>query len=104
MNKPLFFIGSSPSMAEKIPNHDNPADGVMVSINALERRSSSKFKYSGKWILGENLQIYLKWRITKPISVLIPLANILTVPCLTTWSFVLGAVDHLAILLLLLNQ
>jgi hypothetical protein len=51
MNKPLFFIGSSPSMAEKIPNHDNPADGVMVSINALERRSSSKFKYSGKWIL-----------------------------------------------------
>jgi hypothetical protein len=50
MSKPLFFIGSSPSMAEKIINPSSPADGVMVSINALEKRSSV-FKYSGKWIL-----------------------------------------------------
>jgi hypothetical protein len=37
-------------MAEKIINKDSPADGVMVSINALERRNGS-FQYLGKWIL-----------------------------------------------------
>jgi hypothetical protein len=50
MNKPLFFIGSSPSLAEKIINQENPADGVMISVKALEKRNSS-FNYSGKWIL-----------------------------------------------------
>lgn len=38
---PLFFIGSSPSMAERIINPDHPAAGVMVSINALGKRQSN---------------------------------------------------------------
>jgi hypothetical protein len=50
MNRPLFFIGSSPSLAKKIINQAAPADGVMISINALERRNSS-FNYDGNWIL-----------------------------------------------------
>lgn len=37
---PLFFIGSSPSMAERIISPDYPAAGVMVSINTLQKRIS----------------------------------------------------------------
>lgn len=38
--QPLFFIGSSPSMARKIINPNCPAAGVMVSANALRSRKS----------------------------------------------------------------
>ncbi len=37
---PLFFIGSSPSMAARIINPDHPAAGVMVSVTQLSRRRS----------------------------------------------------------------
>lgn len=37
---PLFFIGSSPSQAATIINPQNPAAGVMVSVNQLRRRKS----------------------------------------------------------------
>lgn len=37
---PLFFIGSSPSMALKIISPDYPAAGVMVSVNQLGTRKS----------------------------------------------------------------
>ena len=37
---PLFFIGSSPSMAIKIVSPDFPASGVMVSVNQLRDRKS----------------------------------------------------------------
>ncbi|WP_446344694.1 deazapurine DNA modification protein DpdA family protein [Coleofasciculus sp. F4-SAH-05] len=47
--KPLFFIGSSPSMAAKIIAPDYPAAGVMVSANALRSRKSD-FAV-GNWIL-----------------------------------------------------
>jgi hypothetical protein len=39
--QPLFFIGSSPSMAEAIISPDYPAYGVMVSVNALRKRQSN---------------------------------------------------------------
>lgn len=49
MNKPLFFIGSSPSLATKIISPDYPAAGVMVSVNALrDRKSNFEVK---DWIL-----------------------------------------------------
>lgn len=37
---PLFFIGSSPSMAARIISQDHPAAGVMVSVTQLSRRRS----------------------------------------------------------------
>lgn len=37
---PLFFIGSSPSMANRIISLDYSAAGVMISFNALESRIS----------------------------------------------------------------
>lgn len=37
---PLFFIGSSPSMANQIISSDYPAAGVMVSVNTLRKRIS----------------------------------------------------------------
>ncbi len=35
-----FFIGSSPSLAEKIISPNNPAYGVMVSVNSLRKRKT----------------------------------------------------------------
>lgn len=49
VQSPLFFIGSSPSMAECIISPDYPAAGVMVSVNALQKRVSD-FEV-GDWIL-----------------------------------------------------
>jgi len=40
MSTPLFFIGSSPSLANRIINPKCPADGVMISLNTLENRIS----------------------------------------------------------------
>lgn len=40
VDSPLFFIGSSPSLASKIINSDFPADGAMISANALRKRKS----------------------------------------------------------------
>ena len=39
--QPLFFIGSSPSQAAAIVSPKHPADGVMVSANALRTRKSN---------------------------------------------------------------
>lgn len=47
--QPLFFIGSSPSMASRIINPEAPAAGVMISVNALRMRQSD-FEV-GDWIL-----------------------------------------------------
>lgn len=46
---PLFFIGSSPSQAQKIISPDYPAAGVMISANILCDRKSD-FQ-CGDWIL-----------------------------------------------------
>lgn len=46
---PLFFIGSSPSLASKIISPDYPATGVMISVNALRSRISD-FEV-GDWII-----------------------------------------------------
>ncbi|MGF1987890.1 MAG: DUF7221 family queuine tRNA-ribosyltransferase-like protein [Nostoc sp. ZfuVER08] len=46
---PLFFIGSSPSMASRIISPDYPAAGVMVSVNSLRDRVSDFI--CGDWIL-----------------------------------------------------
>lgn len=46
---PLFFIGSSPSMASRIINPDSPAAGAMISLNQLAGRVSD-FDV-GAWIL-----------------------------------------------------
>lgn len=46
---PLFFIGSSPSLANRIISPDYPAAGVMVSANSLRDRKST-FD-CGDWIL-----------------------------------------------------
>lgn len=47
--RPLFFIGSSPSMASEIVNEETGTAGVMVSMTALRRRKSD-FEV-GDWIL-----------------------------------------------------
>ena len=46
---PLFFIGSSPSLANRIISPDYPAAGVMISMNTLRDRKSD-FD-CGDWIL-----------------------------------------------------
>lgn len=49
VRQPLFFIGSSPSMADRIINPDYPAAGVMISVNQLcDRVSNFEVK---DWIL-----------------------------------------------------
>lgn len=47
--RPLFFIGSSPSMAGRILSPDYPAAGVMISVVQLRARIS-EFKVSD-WIM-----------------------------------------------------
>ncbi|WP_180267993.1 DUF7221 family queuine tRNA-ribosyltransferase-like protein, partial [Nostoc linckia] len=48
-SQPLFFIGSSPSLANRIVSPDYPAAGVMISVNTLRDRVSD-FEV-GDWIL-----------------------------------------------------
>lgn len=50
---PLFFIGSSPSLASRIISPDYPAAGVMISENSLNKRKSD-FEYDGDWMFDSS--------------------------------------------------
>jgi hypothetical protein len=56
---PLFFIGSSPSMAAHIISPDHPAAGVMVSVTQLSRRRSD-FEVAD-WIMDSGAFTEAAW-------------------------------------------